>query len=697
MQYHISAEGFPEEQCKDNTDSLILPIASLAIIYFIAGRLGTLLALPPGYSTALFPASGFALFAILRYGYKIWPGILIGSFFLNGSISVMQQNLPLTNFLPIGISIGLGASGEALLGAYFLQRFTKSWDPFYQIKNISIFIIFSSLISSVASATCGTLTVTLSSLSTWNRFSETFLTWWLGDAIGILVITPILILFSTLSSNRFHPKLIAEGIFLVIGLILVCKIAFAGWLGNIPFPLSFLPFPFLVWAVLRFDKLGVITSILIVSIISIWETINGNGPFAISHEQNISLLLVQTFLGVASSMALILYTDLVEKRRISDILLKSENRLRETEGFSHVMTTHTDLKGKWLKFPPTLCDLLGYTKEEMLGKTFKSVTHPDDFNANWSQCQQLIRGEIKSFDLEKRYICKDGEIIWVDLSCSVVQDDKGNPVHFLTYIRDITERKTLEDKLKTYSQELEHRVKDRTLALEQSNQDLEEFAYIASHDLQEPLRKITTFSDRLREKDHSLNEEASEYLERMQNAAYRMANYINDLLEYSRVTQQSRHYERIPLKKIVTQVLDDLSDHIKLSKATVNLEELPTLEMNPVQFPKLIQNLLSNAIKYHREGVAPIVTIGSSFDEKTGKWKIEVSDNGIGIKEKYFSRIFKPFERLHGQSTFEGSGIGLAICDKIVRRHNGEITVQSIPDQGTTFTITLPEKQSLET
>jgi integral membrane sensor domain MASE1 len=274
------------EQPKYQSRKHLLHIAGLAISYFIAGRLGTWLAMPPGYSTALFPASGIALFAILRYGYKIWPGILIGSLFLNGSISVLQQGLSLIKFIPMGLSIGLGACGEALLGAYFLYRFTQSSDPFYQVKNVFIFIVFSSGISSLISATCGTFTLILGGISTWAQFNETFLTWWLGDAIGILVITPILVLFSTLPSNRFHPKLIGEGIFLVISLIIVCKIVFSDWLGDIQDPLAFLPFPLLVWAVYRFDRLGAIASISLVSIISIWETLNGYGPFFIDGEFN---------------------------------------------------------------------------------------------------------------------------------------------------------------------------------------------------------------------------------------------------------------------------------------------------------------------------------------------------------------------------------------------------------------------------
>ena len=468
---------------------------------------------------------------------------------------------------------------------------------------------------------------------------------------------------------------------------------FAEWISDTPYPLVFLQLPLMVWAVFRFEKLGLITSILVVSFITNWETLNGKGPFALAIEPNASLVLVQVFLGTAASMALILYTDLTEKKRISDSLLKSEERLKQTEDFSLIMVTHVGLDGRWLKVPKTLCNLLGYTREELLEDTFKSVTHPDDFMADWSQCQRLIRGEIKSFELEKRYIRKDGEIIWADLNCSIVLDDENKPIHFLTYIRDITERKNLEQKLKKYSEELESRVQGRTQELERSNQDLEEFAYLASHDLQEPLRKIITFSDRLKEKEDSLKEETKHYLSRMQTAALRMSNYIHDLLEYSRVTQQSKHYECVSLEKIINQVIEDLSNQIKNQKATIHFGKLPTLEVDPVQFPKAIQNLISNSLKYHREGIPPDINITTKFLVKTKEWQVEVSDNGIGIEEKYHERIFKPFERLHGRSEFEGSGIGLAICNKIIHRHNGTITVQRSQPYGTTFIITLPENQ----
>jgi len=246
--------------------------------------------------------------------------------------------------------------------------------------------------------------------------------------------------------------------------------------------------------------------------------------------------------------------------------------------------------------------------------------------------------------------------------------------------------------LQIYTIEKEKLIKD----LERSNKELENFAHLASHDLQEPLRKIMTFGDRLKEQLPGLNENANDSLERMQKAAVRMKNYIDDLLEYSKVTAIPKPYQLTGLGKLTEQVLEDLDLQIKNSNATIRVGTLPTLELNSIQFSKVLQNLISNAIKYHRQDVDPIVSLTSSYCKKERVWNIEISDNGIGIEEKYFERIFKPFERVHGRSTYEGTGIGLAICQKVAHQHNGRITVKSTLGEGSMFIVTLPEKQANE-
>jgi two-component system, sensor histidine kinase and response regulator len=247
--------------------------------------------------------------------------------------------------------------------------------------------------------------------------------------------------------------------------------------------------------------------------------------------------------------------------------------------------------------------------------------------------------------------------------------------------RLIAQKEKAEEKATAYAQELKR-----------SNKDLEDFAHLASHDLRSPLQKIIAFGDLLKEQSSGMNEKAKDYLERMQKSSLRMKNFIDDLLEYSRVSSTPKPYRSTDLRQLARQVCEDLDLQIKDCNATVEIGELPTLELDPTQISIVMQNLISNALKYHRQGVTPVVSLTSSFNEIKKSWGIEVSDNGIGIEEEYFERIFKLFERLHGRSAFEGTGIGLAICEKIVTRHGGKITVKSQINEGSSFIMELPEE-----
>lgn len=254
--------------------------------------------------------------------------------------------------------------------------------------------------------------------------------------------------------------------------------------------------------------------------------------------------------------------------------------------------------------------------------------------------------------------------------------------------KEILERQKIEEALKAYMEQLEA-----------SNRQLEEFAYVASHDLQEPLRKILTFGDRLKAKcDTSLNEQAGDYLERMQNAAKRMQILINDLLTLSRIHSPSSGIKTVNLDTIISEVKSDLEVRIEQLNAQLEIGELPTLEAEPTQMRQLLQNLIDNALKFTSPGEIPHIKIYSqtcknpddNFSEIEEYCQIFVKDNGIGFDEKYLEKIFVPFQRLHARSEYSGTGIGLAICRKITERHNGTITAKSSPTEGSTFIITLP-------
>ncbi len=242
--------------------------------------------------------------------------------------------------------------------------------------------------------------------------------------------------------------------------------------------------------------------------------------------------------------------------------------------------------------------------------------------------------------------------------------------------------------------------------LARSNAQLQEFAYIASHDLQEPLRKIQDFGNRLQEKfGETLGDRGRDYLERMHNAAERMQALINDLLTLSQITTKAQPFALVNLNQVTHEVLSDLELAITQAGGRVEVGNLPTIAADPLQIRQLIQNLISNALKFHRAGVKPVVKVNSRTIEleqarveklAVKLCQITIEDNGIGFDEKYLDRIFNVFQRLHGRSEYEGTGMGLAICRKVVERHGGSITATSTPEQGATFIITLPVMQGEE-
>lgn len=242
--------------------------------------------------------------------------------------------------------------------------------------------------------------------------------------------------------------------------------------------------------------------------------------------------------------------------------------------------------------------------------------------------------------------------------------------------------------------------------LARSNAELQEFAYIASHDLQEPLRKIQAFGNRLQETfGDNLGDRGQDYLKRMHKAAERMQALINDLLTLSQVTTKAQPFARVNLNQVTQEVLSDLELRIEQTSGQVEVGDLPTIEADPLQMRQLIQNLISNALKFHRVGVKPVIKVNSQIiDIEQGTveklvvthCQITIEDNGIGFDKKYLDRIFNVFQRLHNRSEYEGTGMGLAICRKVVERHGGSITATSTPGQGATFVVTLPIKQGEE-
>jgi PAS domain S-box-containing protein len=339
----------------------------------------------------------------------------------------------------------------------------------------------------------------------------------------------------------------------------------------------------------------------------------------------------------------------------------------------------TDSCGTITHVNDKFCETSKYSREELIGQNHrivKSGLHPHQFYVNlW---RTISGGQVWEGEICNR--TKDGTLYWVNACIVPFLDERNQPYQYVSIRYEITHRKEAEAQLVSYSKKLE-----------QSNQELENFASIAAHDLQEPLRKIQSFSRRLTSKYAQILGDGLDYLERMGSAAARMQCLIDDLLVYSRLRNYGKPFGEVDLNLVIRNVLSDLEDSIEKAHARISISKLPNIDGDVAQMHQLFQNLISNAIKFRDAGRACEISV--SVNTFGNHCVVVIRDNGIGFDEKYLTRIFNIFQRLHGRSEYPGSGVGLAVCRRIVDRHNGQITAKSMVGQGASFLVTLPVRQ----
>ncbi len=335
----------------------------------------------------------------------------------------------------------------------------------------------------------------------------------------------------------------------------------------------------------------------------------------------------------------------------------------------------------------TLARKTGYTKEEIIGQPVFFLYHPGCMPRVKKAFQSFTEtGRVENAALEIK--TKDGATIPVLLSVEAVRDQDGTILYSNSCWRDISEIKRGEQQWAAANKDLEKRLREQSHELEIINKELGHFAYIASHDLQEPLRTVMSFVELLRKDYHQqLDDNAQKYINYISQATEHMRNLVKGLLEYSLIGHQ-RRLTTVDCKAIVTEIQAEIAAHITESKATIEIGELPQLYGYETELRLLFQNLITNAIKFQKKDTAPLVKI--SAQQENGHWKFSFTDNGIGIEDQYTEMIFTLFQRLHLKSEYEGTGIGLAHCRKIVHLHGGQIWVDSHPNEGSTFYFTIP-------
>jgi len=381
--------------------------------------------------------------------------------------------------------------------------------------------------------------------------------------------------------------------------------------------------------------------------------------------------------------------DITERKRAEAAILASESRFRSIFERASIGIATADPEGNLIDANEALARMLGYSRQELKGMNIGQFTHPDDLARELVHLRQLASGESDSYRVDKRYLVRSGQTVWVDLLVNLLRDEQARPVGVLGMVVDITDRRRAEQTIRELNESLERRVEERTAELAASNQELESFSYSVSHDLRAPLRAMNGFSHLLeREYANRMDAKGLDYLSRIRGASKRMGELIDNLLELARVSRLELRREPLDLGAMAREIRGTLEEHDPERRVQWRIaDRLPAIA-DPVLARALLENLLRNAWKFSAEKPESIIEVGSELAE--GETAFVVRDNGAGFSMQYADQLFKPFQRLHDPARFEGTGIGLAIVHRIVSRHGGRIWAQSAEGKGCAFYFTLP-------
>jgi len=512
-----------------------------------------------------------------------------------------------------------------------------------------------------------------------------------------------------------------ETLALFLSVILVSGIVFNNWFFTLfMFQWAFWIIPVIVWAAVRFSQHITITAIVLCSAMAVVGALNGYGPFYYTSERlpsdlsvNQSLLVTQAFISIIVVTILILNSSIIEHKKAEAVLRDMSNQLEKRvnertaeleERTSFIETIFDsvedliaviDREGNYLSVNRRVEEVYKFKRKDIIGENIVKLFPSIAGTSMYKNLQKAFEGE-PIHDLAYRSPISNR---WFENFYIPLKNNKQEIYGVLVIGHDNTAVMEASEKIKQLAEE--HIVYNRQL--EQSNKELESFTFIASHDLQEPLRKIRTFLNFIAEREMPvLSDTSKDYLNRTVNAAGQMQQLINDLLAYSRTTGSEEHFQKMDLNIILQKVKSELKETIEEKKATIEATKLPELNVIPFQMEQLFTNMISNSLKFYTKDVPLHIIIRSEIaDRKTighinvdpGKkyHHLSFADNGIGFDAKYNEKVFDLFQRLHSRQDYSGTGIGLAICKKIIENHKGFIDANGEPGKGTTFNIYLPQ------
>lgn len=695
-------------------------ILAVAAVYFVAAKIGLNLAFVNASATAVWPPTGIALAALLVLGHRVWPGVLLGAFL---------ANITTAGGVTTSSAIAAGNTLEGLLGAFLVRRYASGTRVFEKPHDIFRFAIFAGVLATMVSATVGVTSLVLGGLAPGSEYLAIWLTWWMGDASGALIVAPLLILWSREPEISWDAERFLEVSALYLTLLVVGLFVFGGlspWESR-HYPLQYLCFPPLLWAAFRFRPRESATAIMLLSAVAIAGTLRGLGPFA-AHSPNQSLPLLQGFLAVISVMNLAV-TAAVEERRRSEAsarrltdelerrvddrteqlwlvnrelssqmrrrsraqkrLEKSETRLREAQRAARMGSWEWDIESNTLWWSEELYEIYGVSPEEFRAsyEGFLELVHPDDRERAHRVVSAALE-EKRPFTFEHRIVRPDGSVRVLLGQGDVLTDRHGRAVRLAGTGQDITEHKRMEEEREAlYREQIARR------EAEEANRLKDEFLATLSHELRTPLNAIVGWASLLREErlDPATTARAVETINRNVRI---QSHLISDILDISRMSMGHLDIKTQPvmLPAVIESALDTMrpAAHAKNVVLRSTLASLPAPVMgDPDRLQQVVWNLLSNAIKFAPEGRSVLI----SLTEKGGSACLTVEDDGPGIDPGFLPYVFDRFRQRDSSGTRRhgGLGLGLAIVRRLVELHRGTVSAANREDgPGARFTVTLP-------
>jgi PAS domain S-box-containing protein len=699
--------------------------------YFVTAKFGLSLAVVTRQVTAVWPPTGIALAAILIFGPRVWPAILLAAFLVNA-----------VSFEPLGTALGIGVGNtlEALTGVYLLHRFTRFGDAFARPRDAFSFIALAALLATVVAALIGTTSLCLGGVVPWHKFGRVAGVWWVGDALGALVIAPLILSWRAPQFPRDAWRL-AEAACMMAGLIVVGVLLFArpDHSSRAAYPVTYTVFPFVLWSSYRFGMRGATATTFAISLIALWGMLHGSGPF-VRGSVNENLVMLQLFMAVVAVTGLVFGAMSAERSRAERELRYDYGRMearvedrtvaleRTNEALRHVIADHqgtleqlrhrdrqfaeaqaTARIGSWewdtatdtVTWSDELFRLYGLEPQSRRVNFADSVrlVHEDDRELMRSAVERA-RADHAPFGLDHRVVWPDGSVHWMHGQGRVLQGADGRAIVMAGTTQDIGRRKEYEDALRRGKDELEVRVQERTdalaranEALHQSNRTKDEFLATLAHELRNPLAPIRNAVEAMRDYEARLPDFAR-LRAIVERQVQNMVHLIDDLLDIARVERGKidLQLQRVELTDCAQRAIETCMPMMRERGHTLQTTlpaEGTTVEADPLRLEEIVVNLLTNAAKYTPRGGAIRLTVARDGDCAV----LRVQDSGVGIEPNLLDRVFDLF--VQGEQGLDrslgGLGIGLTLVRKLVEMHGGTVYAWSEGrGKGSEFVVNLP-------